>query len=114
MPSSGGRPPTPRASLGAYAQGLGLAFQIKDDLLDRGGEGAATGKDVGRDEEVGKATFVGVLGEEGARRMLAELRGAALARLDIFAGHATVLAELFDFVIDSKLLNRSAEECTLR
>lgn len=98
----GRAPGDARAALGAYAEELGLAFQIQDDLLDRGGEGVVTGKDAGRDDQVGKATFVGVLGEAGARGMLAELRASALARLDIFAGRATVLAELFDFVINRK------------
>ena len=98
-----GRAPADAAvALAAYAEDLGLAFQIRDDLLDRGGEGVATGKDAGRDDQVGKATFVGVLGEVGARRMLAELRERALGRLDILAGRATLLAELFDFVINRK------------
>jgi farnesyl diphosphate synthase len=90
------------AALLGYADDLGLAFQIQDDLLDRGGEGVATGKDAGRDDAVGKATFVGVLGEAGARRMLGQLRAQALGRLDIFADRATVLVELFDFVITRK------------
>ena len=98
----GRAPGDARAALGAYAEDLGLAFQIQDDLLDRGGDSVVTGKDAGRDDQVGKATFVGVLGEAGARGMLAELRASALARLDIFAGRATVLAELFDFVINRK------------
>ena len=98
-----GRAPAGAAvALGAYGEDLGLAFQIQDDLLDRGGEGVATGKDAGRDDQVGKATFVGALGEAGARRMLTELRERALGRLDIFAGRATLLAELFDFVIHRK------------
>ena len=98
----GRAPAAAEAALAGYAEDLGLAFQIQDDLLDRGGEGVATGKDAGRDDAVGKATFVGVLGEEGARRMLGQLRARALGRLDIFAGRATVLAELFDFVITRK------------
>jgi farnesyl diphosphate synthase len=98
----GRAPATAAAALGTYAEDLGLAFQIQDDLLDRGGEGVATGKDSGRDDQVGKATFVGVLGEAGARRMLGELRARALARLDIFEDRATVLRELFEFVISRK------------
>jgi farnesyl diphosphate synthase len=94
--------PAAAEALGGYADDLGLAFQIRDDLLDRGGEGVATGKDAGRDGTVGKATFVQALGEEGAQRELAELRGRALARLDIFAGRATLLHELFEFVINRK------------
>ncbi len=98
----GRAPADAAAALGAYAEDLGLAFQIQDDLLDRGGEGVATGKDAGRDDQVGKATFVGVLGEARARQMLVELRAAAVGRLDIFAGRATVLSQLFDFVISRK------------
>jgi farnesyl diphosphate synthase len=98
-----GRAPAEAATaLGDYAAELGLAFQIQDDLLDCGGEGVATGKDTGRDDAVGKATFVGALGEAGAQRKLLELRGRALGRLDIFAGRATLLADLFDFVISRK------------
>lgn len=82
-----------------YAEDLGLAFQIRDDLLDLEGDSTVTGKDAGRDGEAGKATFVRLLGEDGARAMLAELRERAPARLDIFGGRATVLLNLFDFVI---------------
>jgi farnesyl diphosphate synthase len=91
-----------RAALAAYAADLGLAFQIRDDLLDLEGDSAVTGKDAGRDSEVGKATFVRLLGEEGARAKLAELRRQALGQLDIFGSRATVLCQLFDFVIDRR------------
>ena len=90
---------TSRAALCAYAARLGLAFQIRDDLLDLEGDAARTGKDAGRDSEVGKATFVRLLGEVRARTMLDELRQEAAACLDIFAGRATTLHLLFDFVI---------------
>lgn len=89
-----------RAALAAYARDLGLAFQIKDDLLDRMGDSALTGKDAGRDQHVGKATFVGLLGEQGARAQLAQLRVDAAARLDILGPRSNVLGELLDFVID--------------
>ena len=97
------RRPTPRRRSAAYAEDLGLAFQIQDDLLDRGGEGVATGKDAGRDDAVGKATFVGVLGEDGARRMLG--RAARRARsADLTSSPAAPRSwrELFDFVINRK------------
>ena len=62
--------PAERQALAGYAADLGLAFQIKDDLLDGEGGSAVTGKDGGRDSTVGKATFVQLLGEAGARREL--------------------------------------------
>lgn len=91
-----------RESLRGYARDLGLAFQIQDDLLDLAGDSAATGKDAGRDAEVGKATFVRLLGENGARAKLAGLQASALRRLDIFAGSGRLLGELFAFVINRK------------
>ncbi|MEK0083774.1 polyprenyl synthetase family protein [Benzoatithermus flavus] len=89
-------------ALRGYAHDLGLAFQIKDDLLDLEGDSAVTGKDSGRDSEVGKATFVRRLGVAGARAKLEELRRSALGRLDIFGDSARVLGQLFAFVIDRR------------
>lgn len=97
-----GAEPARRAALAGYADALGLAFQIRDDLLDLEGDSARTGKDAGRDGEVGKATFVRLLGEAGARRLLAELRAQALGCLDIFGQQATVLADLVGFVVDRR------------
>ncbi|HEX6011293.1 MAG TPA: farnesyl diphosphate synthase [Geminicoccaceae bacterium] len=92
--------PAERAALLGYGEDVGLAFQIRDDLLDAEGNSAALGKDAGRDLEAGKATFVQLLGEDGAKAKLAELRSRALSRLDIFGPRATVLEQLFDFVVN--------------
>lgn len=91
-----------RTALRAYAEDLGLAFQIRDDLLDLDGDSAATGKDTGRDAAAGKATFVRLLGEHEARTKLLELQARAMDELDIFAGRATLLRDLFTFVINRK------------
>jgi farnesyl diphosphate synthase len=92
--------PAETAALRGYAEDLGLAFQIKDDLLDLEGDSAVTGKDSGRDSEVGKATFVRLLGVPGAKAKVEELRRSALGRLDIFGDNARVLGQLFAFVIE--------------
>lgn len=55
------------APLRAYAQALGLAFQIADDILDVTGDAAAMGKRTNKDAAAGKATFVSLLGLEAAR-----------------------------------------------
>jgi len=89
----------PRAVLGAYAADLGLAFQIQDDLLDVTGDAALAGKDLGRDQAAGKATVVGLLGVAGARRRLRDLATSAGQHLDRLDRDATVLRDVFDFVI---------------
>lgn len=91
-----------RLALLGYAADLGLAFQIRDDLLDGEGDSAATGKDAGRDSTVGKATFVQLLGRDGARAELERLRAQAQGCLDIFGDRSTVLRQCFDFVINRK------------
>ena len=64
-----------------YAAALGLAFQIADDILDVTGDEAQTGKRVGKDAGAGKATFVSLLGLEGARARAAALVAEAEAAL---------------------------------
>jgi farnesyl diphosphate synthase len=91
--------PEDRTSLRGYAQNLGLAFQIADDLLDVGGEQAAVGKRLRKDEEQGKATFVTVLGEDRARRQAGMLVDQAIQHLHAFGPRAELLAEIARFAI---------------
>ncbi|WP_321385273.1 farnesyl diphosphate synthase [uncultured Enterococcus sp.] len=60
------------ALLGTFAQHLGLAFQIRDDLLDVTSSEEELGKQVGRDETLNKSTYPGLLGIEGARKAFDE------------------------------------------
>jgi farnesyl diphosphate synthase len=95
-----GNAPAPAgAALRAFADDLGLAFQIRDDLLDVSGDPAVTGKASGQDLVAGKATLVAALGVAGAERRLAELRTSAFDQLDRFGPAADLLREVFDFVI---------------
>ena len=87
------------APLRAYAQALGLAFQIADDILDVAGDEAATGKRVGKDAEAGKATFVSLLGLSGARARAADLVAEAEAALLPYGARASALIEAARFVI---------------
>ncbi len=85
------------ATLDAYASALGLAFQIRDDLLDVEGSAEAIGKTPGKDAEQGKPTYPALLGVEGARAALEEqgdAMRAALARLPQPAPELEALAEL--------------------
>ena len=79
-----------------YAAALGLAFQIRDDMLDVEGDAAETGKRVGKDGEAGKATFVSLLGMDGARRRAHELvveAAEALAPYGSAAGNLRAAAQ---------------------
>ena len=79
---------TDPAPLRAYAAALGLAFQIADDILDVIGDAATAGKRVGKDEQAGKATFVSLLGLDGARARAAALVAEAEAALAPYGSSA--------------------------
>ena len=87
------------ASLGAYAQALGLAFQIADDILDVEGDAATVGKAVGKDAGAGKATFVSLLGIDGAKRRAGDLVTEACDALSVYGVAADCLREAARFVI---------------
>ena len=87
------------APLRAYAQALGLAFQIADDILDVEGNEAATGKRVGKDAGAGKATFVPLLGLDGAKIRAKSLISEAEAALSPYGDRASGLIAAARFVI---------------
>ena len=86
-----------RKALDIYSSCLGLAFQIKDDLLDAEGNAADTGKATGKDATAGKATFVSLRGISGAKAYLADITAEAKVALKPFGEKAIVLAGLMDF-----------------
>jgi farnesyl diphosphate synthase len=88
-----------RAPLAAYARALGLAFQIADDILDVAGDPAKAGKKLRKDEGAGKATFVSLLGLQGARARAAELAEEAQAALAHYGPSADGLREAARFAI---------------
>ncbi|HBR02850.1 MAG TPA: farnesyl-diphosphate synthase [Ruminiclostridium sp.] len=59
-----------KKALESYARAIGLAFQIKDDILDFEGDSAVLGKTTGKDSKNHKSTFVTLLGREKARELL--------------------------------------------
>ena len=82
-----------------YAAALGLAFQIADDILDVTGDEVRTGKRLRKDAGAGKATFVSLLGLEGAKARAAELVAEAEAALAGYGKGAANLIAAARFVI---------------
>lgn len=87
------------AALRAYAQALGLAFQIADDILDVEGDSEKAGKRLQKDHAAGKATFVSLLGLSGAKARAADLVEEACSALDPYGADAETLREAARFVI---------------
>lgn len=75
----------------AYAENLGIAFQIVDDILDVTGDEATLGKAVGSDETNGKATYVTLLGLDGAKAKAEELTNKALLALETFENNENIV-----------------------
>ena len=89
--------------LGAYATALGRAFQIADDILDVTGDSTKAGKRLGKDADAGKATFVSLLGLEGAKKRAKLLVDQADAALEPYGDKAQTLREAARFVISREV-----------
>ncbi|QDY70335.1 polyprenyl synthetase family protein [Qingshengfaniella alkalisoli] len=87
------------APMTRYADALGLAFQIADDILDVEGDAEKAGKRLQKDAGAGKATFVGLLGLDGAKSRAEALVQDAEAALDPYGDAALVLKQAARFVI---------------
>ena len=94
--------PEAHRALQRYGTALGRAFQIADDLLDVEGDAAIVGKSTGKDAAAGKATFVGVLGLDGARAQLKQLVDEAGAALAMFGPAGWVLKAAARFVVERR------------
>ena len=82
-----------------YAEYLGLAFQIADDILDEEGSVKVTGKRGGRDRERHKATFPAVLGLPASKQRTRELLSAALEELSPFGPKAEPLRQIARLIV---------------
>ena len=88
------------ARLTRYAEAIGLAFQVVDDVLDATEDAARLGKTAGKDQAAQKATYVSVHGLERARRLAATLREDALAALQPLGPRGALLAALAREIVD--------------
>ena len=91
-----------RSQLDSFASQLGLAFQIRDDILDEIGDANEMGKATGADKELGKSTFVSLFGLDGAKKQLAEIQSRALLSIQSFGTSANELRHLTNFIVDRR------------
>ncbi len=89
-----------REALDAFGRLIGIAFQIKDDILDVEGETHVIGKPAGADERLGKATYPSLFGLERSRRRCDELLERALERLSVCGDPAEPLAWLARYIVE--------------
>ncbi len=85
--------------LRAYGRAIGLAFQVKDDILDREGNTALLGKQAGADQLHNKSTYTSLLGQTGAKAKLAQLHQQAIDALSQFDERADHLRSIADFIV---------------
>ena len=89
-----------RKQLRHYGHCIGLAFQIADDLLDVTGDQSKLGKKPGRDADLGKLTYPGLLGIENSRAKAEQLVQEACDAVAIFGDRSRWLTELARFIVE--------------
>ena len=87
------------ARLDDYAQALGLAFQIRDDILDVEGDSAQLGKTAGKDQAQDKSTYPALLGMARSKALLVELAEKTKAALGPLGDEAGALRRLAEFAV---------------
>ncbi len=83
-----------------YAENIGLAFQIKDDILSEIGDSKKMGKPVGNDREMNKVTYVTKYGLERAQEMLDDVINEAMTSIRIFGDKSAFLLDLALYIKD--------------
>ena len=87
-------------ALQGYAHDIGLAYQIRDDLLDITSTTKKLGKKVNKDKKIGKKNFVSILGKERAKKQLEILGNQAIEHLEVFDNRADMLREIAIFIVE--------------
>ena len=93
-------PSAQSAAIDAFGRTIGIAFQIKDDILDVTGETEIIGKQAGADQRLRKATYPGLLGVARAKQRCDELLASALEKLDDFGEAAAPLRWLARYIVE--------------
>ncbi len=100
--TAGGATAEEISKLSDYAHYLGLAFQVKDDILDFTADEEELGKPVGSDEKNDKLTYVTLLGLEKSQEILEDYTEKAVSSLDIFEDRAARLREISEYLLMRK------------
>jgi farnesyl diphosphate synthase len=90
-------------ALDGYAQDIGLAFQIQDDILDVEGNPEDLGKNTGMDAARSKPTYPSLMGLQNAKDRAQALKNRARDRLAPFGQRAEILAWLASYVVDRRV-----------
>ncbi len=98
--ATGAVTPEQLQSLSTYADAIGLAFQVQDDILDVTADTETLGKQQGADIALNKPTYVSLLGLDGARDKAQQLHQNALAALSSFDERADVLRALSAYIVE--------------
>lgn len=88
------------ASLDQFSRDIGLAFQIRDDILDVKGETAVIGKQAGADQRMDKATWPALFGLEESVDRCDELVRSATQDLTVFGANAESLKSLANYIVE--------------
>lgn len=82
-----------------YAENIGLAFQVVDDILDVEADTSTLGKTAGKDADSSKPTYVTILGLDSAKQLANQLYEVAIDAIAPFGDNAKRLRELANFIL---------------
>jgi geranylgeranyl pyrophosphate synthase len=88
-----------QAALEQYATCIGLAFQVRDDILDIESDTATLGKQQGADIAANKATYPAILGMTAAKEKMFNLYESSYKALSCFGAEADLLRNIADFIV---------------
>jgi farnesyl diphosphate synthase len=91
------------AAMDHFARKIGLAFQIRDDILDVEGETEVIGKPAGSDQALDKATWPALFGLDESKRHCEALLAAAMDDLDPFGADAVPLRRIARYIVERRL-----------
>ena len=100
--STGNMTEESRICLDTFADRIGLAFQVRDDILDVEGETEVLGKQQGKDQDMNKSTYPALLGMDGARARLQSLFEEGLQALEPLGDKGNNLTGIASYIIERK------------